>query len=283
MSTRGGTKARQVHIACKRYRYYVGPGISSDNKDRNQPQLRLPAEPLEDAALTMLSDALRNPILLAPALRPCLGSAAILKPVLARARQAGEELCNNPAIHESAEGRDASATLLHSLADRIEIGDKVLRLHLKVDALLDRFVGGQNLNHGNRAETGEGNDETIVIERPFAKPVNGRPTRLLLGQAPDRLRRDPALIAIVANARRWSGMLLSGDAPSVLEITEREGLGKGVISRALPLAFLAPDITEALLDGRQPEGLTAGALYRTADLPRDWAAQRKLLGFSRAA
>ena len=78
-------------------------------------------------------------------------------------------------------------------------------------------------------------------------------------------------------------MLLSGKATSVLEITEREGLGKGVISRTLPLAFLAPDIAEAILDGRQPDGLTAGGLYRLADLPRDWDAQRKLLGFSRAA
>ena len=159
-----------------------------------------------------------------------------MEPVLVRTRNAGEVLRNDPAIHENAEGRDAPATVLHALADRIEIGDKVLRLHLTAEVLLDRFAGGQKLNHGNRAETGEGNDETIVIERPFAKPVNGRPARLLLGQAPDRPRRDPALIALVANARRWSGMLLSGDAPSVLEITEREGLGKGVISRTLQLA-----------------------------------------------
>ncbi len=270
-------------VACKRYRYYVGPMASPGNKDRDRPQLRLPAEPLEDAALTMLAAALRDPILLAPVLRPNLGSAAILEPVLARARIAGEVLLNDPAIHENAEGRNAPAALLHALAARIEIGDRVLRLHLTAEALLDRFAGGQKLDPDSWAETGEGNDDTIVIERPFAKPVNGRPARLLLGQAPDRPRRDPALIALVANARRWSGMLLSGDAPSVLEITEREGLGKGVISRTLPLAFLAPEIAEAILDGHQPEGLTAGALYRTADIPHDWAAQRRLLGFDRAA
>ena len=68
---------------------------------------------------------------------------------------------NDPAIHENAEGRNAPAALLHLLVARIEIGDKVLRLHLTAEALLDRFAGGQKLNHGNRAETGEGNDETI--------------------------------------------------------------------------------------------------------------------------
>jgi hypothetical protein len=51
------------------------------------------------------------------------------------------------------------------------------------------------------------------------------------------------------------------------------------VSRILPLAFLAPDIVEAILDGRQPPELTAARLKRMRDLPLDWQQQRRYLGF----
>ena len=47
----------------------------------------------------------------------------------------------------------------------------------------------------------------------------------------------------------------------------------------IPLAFLAPDIVEAILEGRQPVELTAARLIRVCDLPALWAEQRQSLGF----
>jgi len=47
----------------------------------------------------------------------------------------------------------------------------------------------------------------------------------------------------------------------------------------MPIAFLAPDITEAILDGRQPTELSAARLKRMRDLPLDWQQQRRYLGF----
>lgn len=49
----------------------------------------------------------------------------------------------------------------------------------------------------------------------------------------------------------------------------------------LPLAWLAPDITEAILEGRQPRGLTVKRLL--AKLPMDWEEQRWVLGFDAQA
>jgi hypothetical protein len=51
------------------------------------------------------------------------------------------------------------------------------------------------------------------------------------------------------------------------------------VSRALPLAFLAPDIVQAILDGRQPVVLTAARLRRIR-LPHSWVEQRRVLGFT---
>ena len=50
------------------------------------------------------------------------------------------------------------------------------------------------------------------------------------------------------------------------------------MSSLLPLAFLPPDVIEAIVAGRQPAGLTAHRLIRGIDLPLAWNAQRQVLG-----
>jgi hypothetical protein len=90
---------------------------------------------------------------------------------------------------------------------------------------------------------------------------------------------DPNLIALVADARRWTDELLAGKSSSIQQITEREGLRSGSVSRILPLAWLAPDISSAILEGRQPPHLNATALRNLLELPLDWNEQRQTLGF----
>jgi hypothetical protein len=50
-------------------------------------------------------------------------------------------------------------------------------------------------------------------------------------------------------------------------------------TRVLRIAYLAPDIVEAIIDGKQPPELTANRLVRVKDLPIDWPGQREALGF----
>lgn len=83
----------------------------------------------------------------------------------------------------------------------------------------------------------------------------------------------------VADARRWRDDLLDGRAATIEEITTREGLAKGAVSRILPLAWLAPDVAAAILEGRQPAVLTPARLRALPDLPLGWVDQRALLGF----
>jgi hypothetical protein len=63
------------------------------------------------------------------------------------------------------------------------------------------------------------------------------------------------------------------------EMALKEGKDKSYVSRVINLAFLAPDITESIITGRQPADLTAERLIRRIDLPLDWDKQRYLLGF----
>ncbi|MBT8413260.1 MAG: hypothetical protein KJO30_02930, partial [Boseongicola sp.] len=80
----------------------------------------------------------------------------------------------------------------------------------------------------------------------------------------------------------WAGELLEGRASSIQQITERESLRSGSVSRILPLAWLAPDISTAILEGRQPSNLTAKTLRALPELPLDWAEQQRILGFAQS-
>ena len=89
---------------------------------------------------------------------------------------------------------------------------------------------------------------------------------------------DLRLIATIARAHLWSEELRTGVASSVGNLVARHGVDQGDVSRCLPLAYLAPDIVEAILQGRQPVELTVLRLKRT-HLPLSWVEQRRLLGF----
>ena len=64
------------------------------------------------------------------------------------------------------------------------------------------------------------------------------------------------------------------------ERARREKLNRSYYSRVVRLTYLAPDITRAILEGRQPPGLTAAVLLEHSGLPLAWPEQRKALGFS---
>ena len=94
---------------------------------------------------------------------------------------------------------------------------------------------------------------------------------------------NPALIELVANGAAWARMFFEGEAGSLHVLARQLGVERTLLNRALPLAFLAPDITQAILDGRHPPGLTVTMLKRLDPFPVRWPDQRKALGFAEPA
>jgi len=67
----------------------------------------------------------------------------------------------------------------------------------------------------------------------------------------------------------------------MVEIAKCNGVGKQYVSRLIRLAFLAPETVERIVAGRQPPELTAQSLQAGRfDIPVDWAAQKRDLGFA---
>jgi len=88
-------------------------------------------------------------------------------------------------------------------------------------------------------------------------------------------RGDPALVKALARAFRWKRMLDDGRYGSVSELAAAEQVDRGYIGSFLRLTLLAPDIVEAVLDGRMPDGVGLPRLLKP--WPGEWEAQRQLL------
>jgi hypothetical protein len=86
------------------------------------------------------------------------------------------------------------------------------------------------------------------------------------------------LLKAVARARIWFERLASGQVKSVSQLADSEGLHKRYMRRVLTLAFLAPEIVEAIVESRQPINLTAQKLLNRIDLPIDWKEQKRVVG-----
>jgi hypothetical protein len=91
--------------------------------------------------------------------------------------------------------------------------------------------------------------------------------------------RDETLVRALIRAHRWRRKIESGHAESITDLAEQEGVTDAYVCRLLPLTCLAPDIVEAILDGRQPKGLKLAEMLGNG--PLVWNAQREAWGFSK--
>lgn len=117
---------------------------------------------------------------------------------------------------------------------------------------------------------------TVSVHVPFRiRRRGGR--RLMI--APDgtetvpRPRVDSTLVKALARAHRWKRMLEDGDYASSADLAREEKIAKSYLSCVLRLTLLAPDIVEAILDGRQPERVTFDLMRKP--FPLEWEAQRR--------
>lgn len=97
------------------------------------------------------------------------------------------------------------------------------------------------------------------------------------GLVAPKSHRDERMIQALARAHQWRRQLDRGEVKSLAEIAERENLGGTYAARVFDLCFLAPAIVEAILDGRQPAGLSLKEFAK--GIPIAWEDQAARFGF----
>jgi len=121
-------------------------------------------------------------------------------------------------------------------------------------------------------------DRTLTVRVPISIRTRGgrklvlAPDGTKLAGTPVRRRVDSAMVKAVARAFRWREMLENGEYSTVREIATAEKINESYVGRVLRLTLLAPDIVEAILNGRQTPRLQLDALMRP--FPTRWKEQR---------
>ncbi|MFN3972752.1 MAG: hypothetical protein ACK4L4_15520 [Gemmobacter sp.] len=114
--------------------------------------------------------------------------------------------------------------------------------------------------------------DTITVHVPFRLVKRGGRKQIFLpigGPVPRNV--DDTLVKALARAFRWKRMLESGDFATIVELGQSEGIAPSYMTRVVRLTLLAPEIVEAILDGRQGPRVTLARLMSC--FPVDWEEQ----------
>ena len=252
----------QAHKGVRRYRYYISRRLVHD-ADRHDGGWRLPARRLESAVMAPLVKLLRDPV----RIMDLLGLIDLAPVPLARMIARAETLVEQLTLADAKAKRE----LLHHVLNRVDLAPDRMVLAIRRQGLAEALD----------ITTVSGNDGIAEINVPIAIQRRGVESKLIIADsAAENRDPDPSLCRLTSRARVWFDQLADGEIASVRAIAQRDDVNESEITRVLPLAFLAPDIVQAILGGRHPEALTGERLKRFSPLPTDWEAQRRTLGFN---
>ena len=227
----------------RRYRYYVsGRLLAGSPADASG--WRLPAKQLEDA----VSEAVFRHI------------DGDLSRILSNP---------TPSLFESLKSNLGrfSRNMAADLVERVDVSARQLDIALSANAIAE-WLG---------VSEGEIDRDRLRLESPFGIRRRGKESRLVFGAI--HTAPDTKLIRMIALAHSWLEEIKSGTL--MKDVAARYGWQTLMVRQRIQLAFLSPSIVEAMLEGRQPEGLTLTQLV-TTDIPLDWDEQWVELGFEAA-
>ena len=164
--------------------------------------------------------------------------------------------------------------LLTDLIERINIRGDQIDIHIRttrLGALLEVAA----------APSPSGGDETQILSVPARLRRSGREIKMLIEGDPFATAKpDARLIKLLIRAYRFNATLVGSAGAPFAALAKQEGVSPSYFTRLVRLSYLAPDITQAILDGRQPRDLTADKLLAHSRLPLTWHEQRTVLGFA---
>jgi hypothetical protein len=159
------------------------------------------------------------------------------------------------------------------------------RLELEVDpgGLARVLLGGAGRELGTDATQPADDTEgsaPITISVPTRLRRSGKEVALVIGERGGTGHASTPLARLVAEAHRLGAALISGEVLDLDALARREGMGRTYLIRLLRLAYLAPEIVEAILAGCEPDHLTVNYLMKAVQLPLAWDQQRRMLGLA---
>jgi site-specific DNA recombinase len=253
----------------KRYRYYVSARLTTGSRADAPDGLRVPAADVESGVIERIRRFLTDNGSVFGALQPLEPDIARLQSLMRRAEEIAATLGRM--------GRPALAAMLRTVVSRIEVRSDQICITIQPAGLFNLLPRNDAVDDAARTGVAGEIADPLILAVPLLRRRAGRDTRLLI-DGPAATQADPALVRMLIRARCLRAKLLQSADASLAETAKAEGISRTYLTRMARLAFLSPEITTAILDGRQPVHLTAARLSRLTDLPLAWSEQRKILG-----
>ena len=162
------------------------------------------------------------------------------------------------------EGRD----LIRNHAVRVEVQADHLAVELKAEASSDPPSAADN--------------DRLVLRIPWRKTSMRRRRDIIVpasvsphDRRPIRAETRATLVASIARGRRWLDEIVAGTVTNVEQIAARDKCSIRQVNMTISLAFLAPDLVKAAVEGRLPRGI---GVTRLRDAPAEWSRQYAMLG-----
>jgi site-specific DNA recombinase len=162
-----------------------------------------------------------------------------------------------------------------TIDDRSLLDTHVARVEVQPEQLVIQLAQAQKINR-------KGASALQTLRVPWQKTPSKRRREILLPAAIDPQHARPirsetraTLVASIARGRRWLQELVTDAKANVEGIAKRERCSLRQVNMTISLAFLAPDLVRAAIDGRLPRGI---GVTRLRDAPIEWSRQHAMLG-----
>ena len=233
-----------------RYRYYISAALIQGQPDKAAKLNRVPASEIEKLILSAVR----------------------------------KHLAGKPHNKMEAEGPD-------SLSDKELISTHIARVDVKRDHLaiqltakFERESEARDRRHSAEQDQPVHRDSNGLVV-PWKKTPSKRPREIILPAStashpdprPIRAETRAKLVSAIAKGRHWLDELIAGMVMNVEQIAAREKCSIRQVNRTITLAFIAPTLVQAAVDGRLPRGIGVATVR---DFPTEWTRQYERLGLS---
>jgi len=159
-------------------------------------------------------------------------------------------------------------------------GKAALEQVARIDVHEDRLA--VRLKSAGDEASGAADDHLLSI--PWQKPPSRKSRQILIPHGipkneirPTRIERRARLVSAIARGRRWLDEIVSGSVTDIKQIATRQKCSARQVNMTISLAFLAPNLVRAAVEGRLPRGI---GVERLRDAPAEWSQQFEALGLN---
>jgi hypothetical protein len=163
--------------------------------------------------------------------------------------------------------------LAQTIDDRALVSTHVTRVQIQSNEIV------VYLSESEEKPNSQGSE---VLHIPWCKMPSKRRREILMPKdikpehaRPIRSENRATLVTSIARGRRWLNELTTDATATAESIAQREGCSARKVNMTISLAFLAPDLVRAAIEGRLPHGM---GVTRLADQPAEWSRQHQMLG-----